>query len=155
MELAVDDARMVIWKQMVAAIAQSPWLGYGWRQTMVAHRHGVAVVPGNTPTEYAHNLPLDILAWVGVPLGLLLLLLFGGWLLRTLRNLKDPTELLLFLATMPVLVHSMLEFPFAYAFFLFTTAWLFGNLHGRQLPGQFRVATATPGAARAWCSLVS
>jgi hypothetical protein len=140
--LAVDDARMVIWKQMLAAIDQSPWLGYGWRQTMVAHRHGVDSVPGSTPTEYAHNLALDIVAWVGIPLGLLLLLLLAWWLLRTVKDVKNSTELVLVSATIPVMVHSMLEFPFAYAFFLFTTAWFLGALHARQLPGNFRVEAA-------------
>jgi O-antigen ligase len=146
--LAVDDIRMTIWKQVAAAIAQSPWLGYGWRQTMTAQRHGIEVVPGQSPTEYAHNLVLDILAWVGIPLGLALLLLLGWWLLRTLRAVKNSTELLLFLAIVPVLVHSMLEFPFAYAYFLFTVAWMLGALHARQWPAGFQLAAAKPRFAR-------
>ncbi len=137
--LAVDDARLVIWKQMLAAIAESPWWGYGWRQTMAAHRHGVESIPGTTPTEYAHNVALDVLAWVGIPLGVLLLLLLAWWLLRTAKEVKNGTELLLLAATLPVLVHSMLEFPFAYAFFLFTTAWFLGALHARQRPEKFRL----------------
>lgn len=140
--LAVDNARIVIWKQVIAAITKAPWFGYGWRQTVVAQKVGVEAVPGDLPTDYAHNVMLDLFAWVGLPLGILLLLLGVWWVLRTVRNLKDSTEFVLFAATIPFLVHSMVEFPFAYAFFLFPVSWIFGVLHARQRPEKFRVKAA-------------
>lgn len=142
--LTVDNARLVIWKQVIAAISHAPWLGYGWRQTVVAQKIGVEVIPGDLPTDYAHSVVLDVLAWLGLPLGILLLLLGAWWVLRTILDLKDSTEFMLFTATIPFLVHSMVEFPFAYAYFLFPIAWIFGFLHARQLPGQFQVSSAAP-----------
>ena len=140
--IAVDDERLAIWKQVIAGIAEAPWFGYGWRQTGTAQRAGVELVPGNLPTDYAHNIALDVLAWAGLPLGILLLLLGVWWVLRTIRDLKNSTEFLLFSATIPFLVHSMVEFPFAYAFFLFPISWIFGFLHARQMPRQFRAMSA-------------
>lgn len=140
--LAVDNVRIVIWKQVITAISEAPWFGYGWRQTVVAQKVGVEAVPGDFPTDYAHNVLLDVLAWVGLPLGIFLILLGAWWLLRTVRDLKDSTEFLLFSTTIPFLVHSMVEFPFAYAFFLFPVAWIFGVLHARQRPEKFRVKVA-------------
>lgn len=142
--MAVDSVRLVIWKQIIAAISNSPWGGYGWRQTIVAQKTGIETVPGSAPTDYAHSVVLDVLAWVGLPLGIALLALSGWWILRTIRDLKDSSDLLLFTATIPFFVHSMLEFPFAYAFFLFPIGWIFGHLQARQMPWKFRVRERLP-----------
>ena len=142
--MAVDSVRLVIWKQIVAGIFSSPWTGYGWRQTIVAQKTGIDTVSGSAPTDYAHSVVLDVLAWVGLPLGIALLALAGWWILRTIRGLKDSSDLLLFTATIPFLVHSMLEFPFAYAFFLFPITWVFGYLQARQMPWKFRVRERLP-----------
>ncbi|MDR9866125.1 O-antigen ligase family protein, partial [Pseudomonas baetica] len=32
-----DMSRLAIWNQMLHAIADRPWLGYGWNQTSVAY----------------------------------------------------------------------------------------------------------------------
>ncbi len=147
-ELAVDNVRLVIWKQVIAGITQAPWFGYGWRQTVIAQKIGVEKVAGDFPSDYAHSVVLDVLAWVGLPLGTLLLLVGAWWLLRTIGNLKDSTELLLFSATIPFLVHSLVEFPFAYAFFLFPMAWIFGALQARQAPVKFRIGNSVPRFSR-------
>ena len=147
-DIAVDNVRMVIWEQVIVGILQAPWLGYGWRQTVMAQKFGAEGVPGNFPTDYAHSIVLDLLAWVGLPVGLLLLSIGFWWIWRTIANIKDSTEFLLVLATIPVLVHSLVEFPFAYAYFLFPTAWIFGFLHASQFPLGFRVRTPTPISTR-------
>jgi Virulence factor membrane-bound polymerase, C-terminal/O-Antigen ligase len=148
-ELGVDNIRLDIWKQVTAAIVQAPWFGYGWRQTIVAQKTGVDSHAGTAPTDYAHNLILDLVAWVGLPLGIGLLSLAIWWFARTIWKQKNATELMLFAMTIPVLVHSMLEFPFAYAFFLFPVAWLMGNLHARQMPSDFVTRESIPVAEKA------
>lgn len=148
MSASVDSVRIVLWKQAVSAITQSPWWGYGWNQTPVAQKFGVAAAPGEWSTDYAHNIALDILAWFGVPLGLVLLGLIAWWVGRTAWRLKSGAELLLFCMAVPVLVHSLLEFPFAYAFFLFPLACIFGALHALQAPSSFRVVTAAAAGER-------
>ena len=137
-DLAANDGRLEIWRQVIAGISEAPWFGYGWRQTGTAQRIGVDVFPGDLPTDYAHNVMLDVLAWVGLPLGILLLLFGAWWVLRTIGNLKNATDFVLFAVTIPFLVHSMVEFPFAYAFFLFPIAWIFGFLYAHQMPQKHR-----------------
>lgn len=142
-DYAAADGRLAIWKQVITGISEAPWFGYGWRQTILAQKVGVEYVPGEFPTDYAHNAGLDLLAWLGLPLGILLILFGTWWVLRTIRNLNSPTDFLLFAVTIPFLVHSMLEFPFAYAFFLFLISWIFGFLHARQMPWKYQVMEAT------------
>jgi O-antigen ligase len=126
-----DDARMVMWKQSIAAIGHSPWLGYGWRQTVVGQKIGADTVMGSLATDYAHNAVLDILLWVGIPLGTLLLVLAGGWLIKTARRVDCPLQCLMFASALPFFVHSMFEFPFAYSYFLFPVGWTLGALSAR------------------------
>lgn len=130
--LTQDNARLTMWRQMLAGIEQSPWWGYGWRQTVVGHKVGANTVPGDLPTDYGHNLVLDLFMWVGIPLGLLLLLLAGVWLVKAAKRINEPTQFLLLATSLPLGVHSMFEYPFAYAYFLFPIAWLIGALSALQ-----------------------
>lgn len=142
LQARVDDVRLVLWAQVLSAIEQRPWWGYGWNQTAVAQKFGVAAAPGEWTTDYAHNVVLDVIAWVGVPLGIILLGCVSWWLGRTAWRLKNSTELLLFCIVVPVLVHGLVEFPFAYAFFLFPTACALGGLHALQSPSTWPIRHA-------------
>lgn len=127
-----DNSRFMLWRQALVAIQDAPWLGYGWRQTMLAMKAATLQVPGHLATDYAHNFALDLLIWVGVPLGLLLLLAVAWWLLRAWLRIAGARELFLLSALLPFVVHSVFEFPFAYSFFLFPAAWLAGALGASQ-----------------------
>lgn len=130
--LTQDNARVVLWRQILAGIEQSPWWGYGWGQTVAGHKAGTAYISNGLLTDYAHSLALDLTLWLGIPLAILLMATMAWWLLRAVCRINDPRQLLLMAATLPVLVHSLVEFPFAYAYFLFTVAFLFGALSARQ-----------------------
>ncbi len=131
-QLTSDSARLTMWKQSLAAIEAAPWLGYGWRQTMLAQKMAALEVPGWLATDYAHNIVLDLLIWVGVPLGLAIVAGTSWWLLRAARRSSDMRQIFLLAATVPVILHSLFEFPFAYAYFLFPAAWLLGQLAASQ-----------------------
>jgi O-antigen ligase len=130
--MARDNLRMVMWRQSLSAIQQAPWMGYGWRQTVVGQKAGANVVEGTLATDYAHNLGLDLLLWVGVPIGILLLILASFWLVTAARKSEGSFQFLLLAGILPVGVHSMLEFPFAYSYFLFPVGWMLGALAAAQ-----------------------
>lgn len=149
--LAVDDVRMVIWRQVLGAIAQSPWWGYGWNQTSVAQKIGVQFAPGSWPTDYAHNVILDLAAWAGLPIAAALVAVAAHAGIRMVRRVKDTQELLILCAVIPFLIHSMLEFPFAYAYFLLPVGGILGALQGLQSPVTLRTITLTPVARSVGC----
>jgi len=130
--LTHDAARTVMWKQMIAALGESPWVGYGWRQTVVAQKIGANAFEGALATDYAHNIAIDVLLWLGIPLGILLLILLGGWLIKAARRVEGPVQCLMFASVLPFCVHCMFEFPFAYAYFLFPIGWTLGAITARQ-----------------------
>ena len=142
---ARDSARQVIWKQCVAGIAESPWVGYGVRQGMAGQKAGAAFVDGWQASDYAHDIVLDLMLWVGVPLGLLLAGAATWWLARMLLRTRGPVEVLLFGSILPLLVHSMFEYPFAYSYFLFPATWVAALLSRMQ---RERIGTAPVRTAR-------
>jgi O-antigen ligase len=127
-----QGGRLLMWRQMLAGVEQSPWWGYGWRQTVAGHKAGTAQLSSGQLTEYAHNIALDLVLWLGLPLALLLMGVMAWWLLRMVSRICTSRELLLVGAALPVLVHSLVEFPFTYAYFLFTVAWLLGSVSALQ-----------------------
>lgn len=146
--LTSDNARVVMWKQVWAAIQDSPWWGYGWRQTMFAQKMAAKHVSGWLATDYAHNLVLDLAIWIGLPAALLLTGFGVIWIIRSLWRVTSERQLFLMAATVPFLFHCMFEFPFAYAYFLFPVAWMWGQLSAEQRDEGFRLpATAMHRAA--------
>jgi hypothetical protein len=127
-----DGARTTMWKQSLAAISASPWWGYGWRQTMFAQKLAAAQVPGWLATDYAHNILLDLMIWIGVPSAALLLLWVSRWTLRTVTRIDGDRQLFLAASVVPLAFHSLFEFPFAYSYFLLPVAWILGHLAAEQ-----------------------
>lgn len=123
---SIDNARMLIWKQVLTAIMQSPWLGYGWNQTATAHAAASVAVPGSLSYSHAHNIVLDVLAWTGIPIGLLLTALSGYWFLTRLMKARSTHAVYAMCAIIPVALHSMVEYPFAYSYFMITAAVMMG-----------------------------
>lgn len=118
--------RLLIWKQMLHAIAQAPWFGYGWNQTPMASAVGALAFPGAHPYTNAHNITLDLIVWCGIPIGLLLTGIMTYWLVSRLRKLNRPDTTFAMAGLLPIAVHSMLEFPFSYAYFLLAAGFMVG-----------------------------
>lgn len=120
--------RLVVWPQLLKALAISPWWGWGLREVSEAHN---AVASGyllSEPFTYSHNIGLDLALGVGVPLAVLFIVLACVWLWRRIRATRTLTPWYCLAAALPVAVHSMLEFPFAYAYFLAPVMFLLGVL---------------------------
>lgn len=118
--------RWVIWQQIVHGIRAAPWVGYGWDQTVAAQMVGALVVPGDQPVTYAHNFVLDMLAWNGLPLGLLLTVAIAYWFVTRMARVRGATGVYAMAGLLPFAVHSMVEYPFAYAYFLLSSGFLIG-----------------------------
>ncbi len=118
--------RIVIWKQVIYAILESPWVGYGWNQTTIVQAAGVLAQPDGFSFTYSHNIILDILAWCGLPMGLFIVGVSTYWVLSRMILIREPTAIYAFIALIPILTHSIFEYPFAYAYFLISAGLLIG-----------------------------
>nr|WP_320077585.1 Wzy polymerase domain-containing protein [Acinetobacter lanii] len=130
------DIRLEMWKQMWVAIKQQPWFGYGWNQTGLAQY--MVFDAYQVPLWYksAHNMLLDLLVWNGIPLGGLIILYVIAWLYWLNKGVKDTVSIVATLMVCAILIHSMLEFPLHYAYFLLPAGFLLGIIQAqyRNLP---------------------
>jgi O-antigen ligase len=128
---AVDvsaGTRWVVWPQLIEAVLQRPWLGWGLGQVSsalnaVAHGYG----KGESFT-FAHNLVLDMAVGFGIPLTILIVLMALIWTWRRVKGINNFSACYSLAVVVPVVVHSMLEFPFAYAYFLAPAMYVLGTL---------------------------
>jgi O-antigen ligase len=125
--MVAASGRPLLWQQLAAGLMESPWWGYGWLQVSTAQQAGAMSIPGIEQTNYAHNALLDLLIVSGVPLGLLILATVVWWLALRLKAIRAmPEASMAMLLLVPFLVHSMLELPHAYSFFLLIAGVLLG-----------------------------
>ena len=149
----ISGQRFAIWSNALSLIASHPWLGVGfgefnfaWTLTPFPHRPQQFF-------DHTHNLVLNFVVELGIPLALvvLALMLFALW--RALMNAIAsgrvdkrrgarratstragaaaamsgmPAQRAAFVIVVLVAVHSMLEYPLWYAYFLLPAAFAFG-----------------------------
>lgn len=115
---ATSSLRLGVWQQLLQAVALRPWWGWGIHEVAKAHNavaHSYAV---SLPLTYSHNIVLDLALWVGLPLAGVSVVVTGVWLWRRVKAVKQLLPWYGLAVALPLAVHSMLEYPFAYAYFL-------------------------------------
>ncbi|ATG20704.1 polymerase [Ralstonia pickettii] len=125
--------RPLLWKHAWHIFLAHPWLGsgwgdYAWNQFVQTETLGHVEMSMN-----AHNIALDLLAKVGLAGLLAVLIPLGFWVLGLRKRLCKPDTAFLFALVAVMLVHSLLEYPLHYVFFLFPFAFVLGYLDGSDL----------------------
>jgi O-antigen ligase len=150
----LSSSRFGIWANALSLIAQHPWLGVGWGEFNFAWT--LTPFPGRPGAffDHTHNLPLQLLVELGIPLGTLVmaLLLWALWkafaAARRAASADVLTQRGALVMVLTMAVHSMLEYPLWYAYFLLPTAFAFGIcLGGIREHGEPR-ERAAPAASR-------
>ena len=131
-----DETRFDIWAMFLGAIWQQPWFGYGWDQTLFAQASAstvlpVALVARGTSYAHAHNLFVDLVLWMGIPLGFTVVAAILFWVRRAVLYVKNSGDALLVMSVLAVGLHAMLELPLHYAYFLLPLGLVAGVIGGR------------------------
>ena len=150
-ETDVSGSRFGIWADTLALIKANPWTGVGFGEFNLAWT--LTPFPGR-PTaffDHTHNLVLQFAVELGLPLTALLLGLLLWGLLRmarqawTAENEASVTRRAAAMFVLMIGLHSLLEYPLWYAYFLLPTAWAFGFGLGGAAP-----SAAAPAARHRW-----
>jgi O-antigen ligase len=147
-EADLSGSRFAIWANTLALIRQQPWTGVGFGEFNLAWT--LTPFPGRPVAffDHTHNLPLQLAVELGLPLaaGVLALLLAALWRAWRLAQQEADaatrvTQRSAWMMLLLIALHSQLEYPLWYAYFLLPTAWLFGYALGRPAQG----SASTPG----------
>jgi O-antigen ligase len=143
--------RLVIWPQLIEAILQRPWFGWGLREVSTAHNAVLHAYSLGEPFTYAHNILLDLAVGLGIPLTLIICALSGHWFIRRIRQVQTTHAWYCVALIVPLGIHSMVEFPFAYAYFLVPLCFAAGILEGLLAPSK-AIQVNWLGAAIVFCA---
>jgi len=132
------DVRLSAWAMLLDAAIRQPWFGYGWGQVA---RANYFVLP-DYPIQYgvfssAHNLFLDLILWVGFPLGLACSAYIIWWASRVIKGLGHFGQICMFAFVVVLGVHALLELPLHYAYFLLPLGLIIGALNTSLTLSQF------------------
>lgn len=127
--ISSDELRFEMWSFLWKAIQQHPWTGYGWMQTSYAQftANPYKILSDGT-MRHAHNLILDLITWVGIPLGLMICVLLLFFIVQTVRRIQHIEHLWMMFFAAALGIHALLEFPLYYAYFLLPFGIMVGAL---------------------------
>jgi O-antigen ligase len=131
------EVRPRIWRAALLMFLDSPLLGIGFRQFGWHHFALNAQMPEPRMlgfTDHAHNLLLHVLAEFGLVGFLLLAGVVLLWIAGLARQPRTPAHWWIWAIVLVLGVHSMLEYPLWYTFFLGIGAVVLGFGERRALP---------------------
>jgi O-antigen ligase len=127
-----DSSHFAIWRNTLAMIRQQPWLGVGWGEFNFAWT--LTPFP-NRPIaffDHTHDLPLQLIVELGLPLALLVLGLLAWALVQGLRRsyatqgAAGHGARAAWVMVAMIGIHSLDEYPLWYVYFLLPAAWAWG-----------------------------
>ncbi len=130
-EDASGGIRLYLWREAWLMLSQSPWLGVGFGQFAWHHFQLLPVLQqGNILGLYnnAHNLVFQLAAEAGLAGLLALLVSLGVWLYGLRRAPLDAAHWWGYAALGVLAIHSLLEYPLWYTYFVAVAALLLGML---------------------------
>jgi len=156
----ISSSRYAIWSNAIELIKMHPWFGVGFGEFNFAWT--LTPFPDRPVAffDHTHNLPLQLIVEMGIPLGLLVLGLLLFALYCALRNVmpqpeRDPSlppqmSSAAFMIVLMIGLHSLLEYPLWYAYFLLPTAFAFGLCLGDPPRGTKAVQKSPTKEPSAW-----
>ena len=123
--------RLYLWREAGLMFLQSPWLGVGFGQFAWHHFQLLPVLqPGNITGLYnnAHNVIFQLAAEAGMPGLLALFGALGVWLYGLRRMAMDAAHWWGSASLGVLAIHSLLEYPLWYTYFVAVAAMLLGML---------------------------
>jgi O-Antigen ligase/Virulence factor membrane-bound polymerase, C-terminal/Protein glycosylation ligase len=159
-----SSGRWSIWRDTLVLIAQNPWFGVGFGEFNLAWTLTPSADRNPQFFDHTHNLPLHLAVELGIPLALLVLglLAWGLWQAFDRSRHIDGSEGVARRAALVMVLlmalHSQLEYPLWYAYFLLPTAFAWGLCLGGGPAVQDRKSSpwmAVAGAAMMLCAAVT
>ncbi|MDD4887856.1 MAG: Wzy polymerase domain-containing protein [Thiomonas sp.] len=155
------NARALIWRNAWQVFEHLPWFGAGWGQLgwglqHAAIHHALRPLPLDN-IDNAHDLILQLLAETGLVGAVPILVVALAWLWRSARawvqcgraapNGAAPLPLTAWMGVAFLGLHSLVEYPLWYLYFLWVFAFLAGWMDGFDTARAIKAGAVSGGAA--------
>lgn len=124
--LTGDHWRQTIWLKSWALIQSHPVWGVGYGNIAFAMFTETLPLPRAAVTEHAHNIFLQLAVELGLPAAAIWTLALAALVVRSVQALKTFEGRALAMFLLAILVHSLLEYPLWYAYFLLPFGFALG-----------------------------
>lgn len=124
--------RLDLWQQAYYAILNQPWVGFGWNQTSLAQITIFEIHPNHEWIGSFHNIVLDVLAWNGLPIGIMILFYAIYLLYRLEKSCMSLESVIAMMMILAVVIHSGFEFPLHYLYFVVPFGFLIGFIQAQD-----------------------
>jgi len=150
-ESDISSSRFGIWANTLDLVRAHPWAGVGFGEFNFAWT--LTPFPGR-PTaffDHTHNLPLQLMVELGLPLSTLVMALLVWALWQGARQAwasdgdLGTAQRCAMLMVLMIGLHSLLEYPLWYTYFLLPAAWAWGfALRGGEPAAETSATAPTP-----------
>lgn len=125
----ISNGRFEIWSISIELIKKNWLFGYGFNRAGLANFSAVdefLTLKGTFATQ-SHNIIIDFLIWFGVPAGLTLSVFFIFVIFKLIiDNFSFNDRNFIYISSLPILIHSLFEYPLYYQNFLLVTSIIIG-----------------------------
>lgn len=129
----VAEPRLLAWNIFLDALAERAWLGYGLNQASDAHvLHAESYPALGVVFGQAHNFFIEVLVTTGIPIGLMFCLGLVWLMWKMFGSVANGLQVFCFFLVGSVFIHSLVENPFFYTYFLLPFAMLVGVISQQQ-----------------------
>jgi O-antigen ligase len=127
----LSGSRFAIWRDTLVLVARHPWAGVGFGEFNLAWTLTPFPERARAFFDHTHNLPLQLMAELGIPLALTVMAFLATALWQAWRRSwavegDSGFARAAFVMVLMMGLHSQLEYPLWYAYFLLPTAWAWG-----------------------------
>lgn len=134
--VAKGEVRLTAWRLFFEAALAQPWFGYGLTEATNAQIKVAEAYPHlQALFGHTHNIALDLIIWLGLPLAMCVIVIMTWWAWTTFISLRNQEDLVIYLFLVVFAVHAMLELPHQYASFLIPVGLFIGIISRRTSRG--------------------
>ncbi|NMM07849.1 MAG: hypothetical protein HHJ18_16730 [Polaromonas sp.] len=137
-----DYWRQIIWTKSLALVRSHPIWGVGFGNIAYAMFTETLPVPSASVTEHAHNIFLQMAVELGAPIAAAWAFVLAILIVRSRHALRSFEGRSLAVFLLAVMIHSLLEYPLWYAYFLLPGAFALGVF--TQIGALFRTEIRAP-----------
>lgn len=118
--------RAEVWLQLARSILERPLVGWGFLGGGAALLSSLDGSQISGPFTYSHNILIDFFIWFGIPSAVILVAVIAMGIAVRVKSVTSIELWFCWAFVVPFGVHVMLEFPHAYAYFLFPVGLVLG-----------------------------
>lgn len=128
-----ESSRIDIWNVFISSIQDRALFGWGWNHGGEAYlNHAKMDMANGVIFTSAHNIFLDLIVWLGLPIGLTIILFLTKAAIDAYKSVENIDAATSYICLAAIAIHSFFELPLHYGYILIPTG-IFIGITGKRI----------------------